>query len=140
MFNNAVLLLERKNEFTIACLKEFLTNYNNRKWGANGPFLITRIYFSDLGRWNINAVAKTHFEFFGWMRIGYLCYDNTDDQMVLDNLYQIRQQAYVVHMNNKMGHVIREGSVCECLRNTFCLSSACTLRDRCLPLISDIIW
>jgi hypothetical protein len=135
--NGAVLMLEKYNEFTRACLKDFLTNFNNRVWGENGPYLITRVYFSKRRHWNIHAVPRSHFEYFGWERIGDLCYNNTNNEMVMHHVRLIREKAYVVHLNNKMGHAITEGSVCECLRNTFCLSRGCTPLDHCVNLIRE---
>ena len=126
--NGAVQMFEKKNNFTRACLNEFLTNFNNRKWGANGPSLITRVYFSNPRLWSL-LVANSYFEYFGWKRIGNRCYNETRDERISHHLHQIREKSYIVHMNNNMEFVVREGSACDCLQNTFCLSCACTVMN-----------
>ena len=103
ILNNAVLMFERKHNFIRSCLIEMLTNYDNRKWGANGPHLVTRVYFSNPALWNISKVPRSYFEYFGWRRIGNLCYNETRDEIVWHHLRQISEKSYIVHMNNNFG-------------------------------------
>ncbi|XP_023930745.1 uncharacterized protein LOC106160056 [Lingula anatina] len=41
--NGAVLKFDKHNPFLRECIKEFLDNYQQNVWGANGPLLLTRM-------------------------------------------------------------------------------------------------
>ncbi len=133
--NGAVLKFEPKNGFMRASLQEFLHNFNNRYWGANGPELLTRVFFSSPESWNLTTVSPYFFQYFSFQRIKQDCYQDVRDYKVLHRMNGIRSKAYVVHLNNQLAVTIVNGSTCDCLENTFCISETCSLKDRCRPLL-----
>jgi hypothetical protein len=133
--NGAVLKFEPGHVYIKACLEEFLTNFKNRLWGANGPRLLTRVYFSNPEKWNLKPVNPYYFQYFSYKKIRKDCYEDLRDYKLLQRMNGIRENAYVVHSNNHVGGRIVDGSVCDCLHNTFCLSTKCKKIDHCRPLL-----
>lgn len=140
--NGAVLKFEQPGHaYMKACLEEFLTNFQNRKWGANGPDLLTRVYFSSNHDWdNLQPLNRRVFQYFTYKRIQKACYEDVTDAK-LGRMKGIRENAYVVHLNNHIKGMIREGSTCDCLYNAFCLSEPkdgeWNHRKNCWPLMES---
>jgi hypothetical protein len=134
--NGAVLKFEPGHAYMKACLEEFLTQFNNRLWGANGPRLLTRVYFSNPTKWkNLKPVDPYYFQYFSYNDIKKDCYEDLRDYKLTQRMNGIREIAYAVHTNNHVGGTIMDGSVCDCLQNTFCLTKECKKMDHCKPLI-----
>ena len=135
MLNGAVLKFEPNNDYIKACLEEFLTNIDNRRWGANGPELLTRVYLTTPESWDLETVQCQYFQYFSYTNIGRDCLEDMRDYKLRQRMNGIREHSYVVHTNNHMGGKIVDGSVCYCLRNTFCLSTECKTMEHCKPLL-----
>jgi hypothetical protein len=136
--NGHVLKFEAGHAYIKACLHAFLTDFNNREWGANGPSLLTRVYFASPEQWNFQPVSPYYFQFFTWKKIVQECYEDTREHKVVHRMTAIRQKSFVVHLNNLVAGTIVDGSVCDCLYNTFCLSSGCKRMDHCRHLIEQV--
>ena len=139
--NNAILYFEKHNPFIQECIKQALADFNNRIWSYIGPILVTKVFRSKKELWesiNVHAVPAHYFQFFPYERIGTDCYQASDNQD--EKMNGIREKAYLVHLNNHLAHTLQNGSICECLLNTFCLSESCSFMDRCAPLVRSVAF
>ncbi len=135
ILNGATLKFEKENDYVKACIKEFLTNFDNRVWGANGPRLLTRVYFASPEQWKIEILNPFFFQYFSWQRIENDCYQDMRYYKIRHRLSSIREKSYVVHLNRHLGGQVVQGSTCDCLLNTFCLAKTCTSMRHCRPLV-----
>ena len=128
MVNGAVMKFEKGNLYLKACLEEFAKHFNGRKWGANGPQLLNRVYFS--ANWGddvIKIVDRKTFYMIHWSKIGYQCFSETKGKTFDANMEALKNVAFAVHTNGKVTgskgvySSLKNGTICKHLYTSYCV-------------------
>jgi lactosylceramide 4-alpha-galactosyltransferase len=132
VLNGAVMMFDRENEFIKACLLEFFSNFNGNVWGYNGPKLVTRVYNTKSKEHTfstevVRSVPREMFYPYYYWDV-YDCFNQVNATKVRQRMRALMNQTYVLHYNNHFTSALgeKEGSVCRCLLNAFCVTSNCT--------------
>ena len=99
--NNNVLIFDSGHPFLVACLQEFLTNYNGNMWGANGPALMTRVYNASIFA-DIKVLSSYIFQPIAWHNISTLYKSHRTEADAIIQMKRIIQDSYGIHLNNKI--------------------------------------
>ena len=127
--NGAVMIFDRRNEFVKECILEFINGYDPNVWGANGPFLLTKVFKKKFNNHFRNTavvpVMQDAFYPFHWdVEIEEKCFElDIDNPKVKEISAKISKHSFAVHLNNHVtSHkTINPQTYCEYLFNSVCM-------------------
>lgn len=116
--NNAVMVFDREHPLLYEFMKEFARSFDGRKWGHNGPYLVSKVVTRVAGRagYSFSVLPPAAFYPVGWIEIERLFArprDRNQSRLVSENLNWIQRRSYAVHLWNRKssGFKVEEGSV-----------------------------
>ncbi|XP_042396849.1 lactosylceramide 4-alpha-galactosyltransferase-like [Zingiber officinale] len=126
--NNAVMVFDREHPLLYDFMKEFARSFDGRKWGHNGPYLVSRVATRVAGRagYNFSVLPPAAFYPVGWIKIEKLFtrpQDRNQSRLASENLDWIQRRSYAVHLWNRKssGFKVEEGSVISRLMAACCV-------------------
>ncbi|XP_074555700.1 uncharacterized protein LOC141811578 [Curcuma longa] len=126
--NNAVMVFDREHPLLYEFMKEFAQSFDGRKWGHNGPYLVSRVATRVAGKagYSFSVLPPAAFYPVGWIKIERLFArprDRNQSRLVAENLDWIQRRSYAVHLWNKKssGFKVEEGSVISRLMAACCV-------------------
>lgn len=134
--NNAVMIFERSSPVLLEFMQEFVLTYNGRKWGHNGPYLVTRVIKRLTGRagYKFAIAAPSAFYPVNWEEIeSFFRAPNTPEERMwqLAELEQVERESYALHLWNKASRNmdVQKQSLVDILSRKVCLFCETTLRN-----------
>ncbi|KAL7142713.1 hypothetical protein ABFS83_08G142100 [Erythranthe nasuta] len=117
--NNAVMVFDKGHPLVYKFIEEFALTFNGRKWGHNGPYLVSRVVSRVSGRVGYDFTILPPIAFYpvDWSRIGSLFKGPRGDlihsKWLVAKLRQIRSESFAVHLWNKQSRKmeVEKGSV-----------------------------
>ena len=130
--NGALMKFNKRHPYIRDCLMEIGNTYfsnGGEKWGAIGPFLLTKIWKRSYANSN-NSTAQIiilgyrSFYMFHWSAQTE-CFEDTQGTKFVKNKKILQENAYAVHLNSKitadkMIHgTLKTGTLCKYILNNF---------------------
>ncbi|KAK9715328.1 hypothetical protein RND81_06G157500 [Saponaria officinalis] len=116
--NNAVLIFDKGHLMLLKFIEEFVNTFNGRRWGFNGPSLVTRVIYrrNRDKRIKVNVLPLTAFYPVNWRQIvDYFKKPilKNETNWAQEQLNRVNNKSYGIHLWNKVSRnlTIEEGSI-----------------------------
>ncbi|OAY62694.1 Uncharacterized protein ACMD2_17776 [Ananas comosus] len=128
--NNAVMVFDKMHPLLYEFLKEFAETFDGRKWGHNGPYLVSRVVTRVLAErsrgFGFGILPPSAFYPVDWSRVsGFFKGPQNGAHLkwVVNKLSWIRRESFAVHLWHRESRGIRveEGSIIGRIISDFCL-------------------
>ncbi|KAK9690551.1 hypothetical protein RND81_09G136900 [Saponaria officinalis] len=126
--NNAVLIFDKGHPMLLKFIEEFAYTFNGRRWGFNGPSLVTRVVYrrNRDKRIKVNVLPLTAFYPVDWIEIvDYFKKPilKNETKWAQEQLHRVNSESYGIHLWNKDSRnlMIEEGSIIEKLILDHCI-------------------
>ncbi|XP_039135290.1 lactosylceramide 4-alpha-galactosyltransferase-like [Dioscorea cayenensis subsp. rotundata] len=126
--NNAVMIFDKGHPLVLKFIEEFVNTFDGRKWGHNGPYLVSRVVERVAGKpgFDFSVLPPPAFYPVGWKKMEGLFerpLDGRHARWVKMKVERIKKESFALHLWNRESREFKvgEGSVIQRLIKVCCV-------------------